>query len=107
VLLIVAYCIDFLLLVFLIFEITVKFRATNTMSNLLITDIPVLTDIAIEQQGIIVGGATTDSGTISLPNYILSNPIIKTVFSSLNLNPVDVTNYLNSQGLDITLPTMG
>jgi hypothetical protein len=75
------------------------------MSNLLITDIPVLTDIPIEQQENIVGGVTTPGITSPLRSYILLNPIINNFLGGLDFNLVDVEKYLNTAGLDIKLPT--
>jgi hypothetical protein len=74
------------------------------MSKLLITDIPLFTDISIEQQEIILGGATTGIETNYLPNYIRLDPIINNFLTSLNFNIVDLEKYLNSMGLDIKLP---
>ncbi len=75
------------------------------MSNLLITDIPVFTDIPSEQQKDILGGVTTPAITSPLRSYILLNPIINNFLGGLNFNLVDVEKYLNSAGLDIMLPT--
>ncbi|MBS9395422.1 MAG: hypothetical protein HEQ29_20615 [Dolichospermum sp. LBC05a] len=73
------------------------------MSKILITDIPLFTDIPIKQQEIIVGGATTDNATDSFTSVPL-NPILEGVFNGLGLNPGDLTNYLNSLGLNINFP---
>jgi hypothetical protein len=70
------------------------------MSNLLIRDIPVFTDLPIEQQKIIVGGVSTDIGT----NSIAVVPIINDFLGNLNFNPGDLQNYLNTLGLNIILP---
>lgn len=75
------------------------------MSKILITDIPLLADVSIEQQGIIVGGTTTDIGTNPVVNYIPLNPILETVLGGLGLNSGDLTNYLNGLGLNINFPT--
>ncbi|MDD1414692.1 hypothetical protein MEN41_08600 [Dolichospermum sp. ST_con] len=75
------------------------------MSNILITDIPVFTDIAIEQQENIVGGVTIPGITNPVPSYILLNPIVSNFLGGLDFNLVDVENYLNNAGLDIKLPT--
>ena len=74
------------------------------MSKILITDIPLFTDIPIKQQEIIVGGATTTTPTNPLPNPILLTPTLQAVFNELGLNPRDLTNYLNSLGLNIIFP---
>ncbi|AFW94417.1 MULTISPECIES: hypothetical protein [Nostocales] len=73
------------------------------MSKILITDIPLFTDIPIKQQEIIVGGTTTDIATDSLTSVPL-NPILEAVFNGLELNPGDLTKYLNSWGLNINFP---
>jgi len=73
------------------------------MSKILITDIPLFTDIPIKQQEIIVGGTTTDIATDSLTSVPL-NPILEAVFNGLGLNPGDLTKYLNSLGLNIIFP---
>jgi hypothetical protein len=73
------------------------------MSKILITDIPLFTDIPIKQQEIIVGGATTDIATDSFTSVPL-NPILEGVFNGLGLNPGDLTKYLNSLGLNIIFP---
>jgi hypothetical protein len=74
------------------------------MSKILITDIPLFTDIPIKQQEIIVGGATTTTPTNPLPNPILLTPTLRAVLRGLGLRTGDLTNYLKSFGIDIELP---
>jgi hypothetical protein len=74
------------------------------MSKIQITDIPLFADMSIDQQEIIVGGTTTALGTTPVPNYILLNPIINNLLTSLNINTFDWTPYLDSVGFDINLP---
>ncbi|MBS3027929.1 MAG: hypothetical protein HCA25_12815 [Dolichospermum sp. DET50] len=74
------------------------------MSNILITDITVFTDIAIEQQENIVGGVTTPGITNPLPSYIPLNPAINGFLEAFNFNLFDLQESLNIAGLDIKLP---
>jgi len=68
------------------------------MSNILITDITIFTDIAIEQQENIVGGAGP------LPSYIPLNPAINGFLEAFDFNLFDLQKSLNIAGLDIKLP---
>ncbi|BAZ85808.1 hypothetical protein [Dolichospermum compactum] len=77
------------------------------MSKIRITDIPLFADMSIDQQEIIVGGTITDIGTNTVPNYILLNPIINDLLSSLDINAFDWKPYLDSVGFDISLPITG
>jgi hypothetical protein len=74
------------------------------MSNILITDITIFTDIAIEQQENIVGGVTTPGITNPLPSYIPLNPAIKGLLGALNVNLDDVQTFLEPAGLNIMFP---
>jgi hypothetical protein len=71
------------------------------MSNILITDITIFTDIAIEQQENIVGGVTTPN---PLPSYIPLNQPIEGLLNALNINLFDVQTFLEPAGLDIMFP---
>jgi hypothetical protein len=74
------------------------------MSNILITDITIFTDIAIEQQKNIVGGVTTPGITNPLPTYIPLNQPINDLLGAFNVNLDDVQTFLEPAGLDIMFP---